>query len=110
MAGEDTASYVDLLQMKTSPLAYLVLKPVTTRQSRQLQADSTRVVFLKELTILVHWRIADWTSMAKRLSTNSNPFILRYAKEWARALYVTAVDAANTFFSMDQPTLWVKLF
>ena len=81
--------------------------------------------FLKGLTMLIHWRIADWAQARGLIPpwqngfragyrTNNNPFILRCAKEWARAhgytLYVAAVDASNAFPSTDQPTLWLKLF
>jgi ribonuclease HI len=92
--------------------------------------DSYRLIalescFLKALTMLIHWRIVDWATARGLIPawqngfragyrTNNNPFILRCAKEWARArgstLYVAAVDASNAFPSTDQPTLWLKLF
>ncbi|KAJ7261384.1 hypothetical protein B0H12DRAFT_1013544, partial [Mycena haematopus] len=115
-AGEDNTSYVDLLEIPNEDLAYLA------NHYRLIGLESC---FLKGLTMLIHWRIADWAQARGLIPpwqngfragyrTNNNPFILRCAKEWARAhgytLYVAAVDASNAFPSTDQPTLWLKLF
>ncbi|KAJ6496389.1 hypothetical protein C8R45DRAFT_823377, partial [Mycena sanguinolenta] len=117
--GEDCASYVDLLEIPNEDLAYLA------NQCVEKGDGPTICCFLKAMTILIHWRIADWAKARSLIPpcqngfrpgyrTNNNPFILRCAKEWARAhgytLYVAAVDATNTFPSTDQPTLWLKLF
>ncbi|KAJ6497211.1 hypothetical protein C8R47DRAFT_972592, partial [Mycena vitilis] len=115
--GEDNTSYVDLLEIPNEDLAYLA-----NQYSYRIALESC---FLKALTMLIHWRIADWAQARGLIPpwqngfrpgyrTNNNPFILRCAREWARAhgytLYVAAVDATNAFPSTDQPTLWLKLF
>ncbi|KAF8194286.1 hypothetical protein K438DRAFT_1587973 [Mycena galopus ATCC 62051] len=103
--GDDKASYMDLLQIPNEDLAYL-----GSQYSYRLIALES--CFLKGETMLVHWRIADWAESHSLIPpwqngfragyrTNNNPFILRCAKEWARAhghtLYVAAVDVSNTF-------------
>ena len=145
--GEDSASYAELLEIPNEDLAYLAnqcvekgdgptiwftspLIGILKRMKPHDNPDSYRLIalescFLKAMTILIHWRIADWAKARGLIPpwqngfrpgyrTNNNPFILRCIKEWARAhgytLYVAAVDATNTFPSTDQPTLWLKLF
>ncbi|KAJ7704821.1 hypothetical protein B0H17DRAFT_889187, partial [Mycena rosella] len=82
--------------------------------------------FLKALTMLIHWRmIYDWAGARGLIPdwqngfrpgyrTNNNPLILQCLRDWAKAhghdLYIAAVDTSNAFPSMDQPTLWLKLF
>ncbi|KAF8176432.1 hypothetical protein K438DRAFT_1607444, partial [Mycena galopus ATCC 62051] len=115
-SGEDNTSYTDLLAIPNEDLAFLA------NHYRLIALESC---FLKGLTMLIHWRIADWAESHGLIPswqngfrpgyrTNNNPFILRCAQEWARAhgytLYVAAVDATNAFPSTDQPTLWLKLF
>ncbi|KAJ7732420.1 hypothetical protein B0H16DRAFT_1328719, partial [Mycena metata] len=114
--GEDQASYKDLLEIPNEDLALL---------ANQCVKEGDGPCFLKALSMLIHWRIADWAearglippwqnAFRQGYRTNNNPFILRCAKEWARAhgytLYVAAIDATNAFRSTDQPTLWLKLF
>ncbi|KAF9031550.1 hypothetical protein BDZ89DRAFT_906009, partial [Hymenopellis radicata] len=76
------------------------------------------------LTLLIHKRIADWSSQNNLIPdyqngfrpgyrTNNNPFILRCAKDWAKAhrrpLYTAVVDASNAFPWTNRETLWLKL-
>ncbi|KAJ6522567.1 hypothetical protein B0H19DRAFT_973306, partial [Mycena capillaripes] len=125
--GEDDTSYVDLLEIPNEDLAYLANQCVDKGDGPTIcyRLIALESCFLKALTILIHWRIADWAEVRGLIPpwqngfrpgyrTNNNPFILRCAKEWARAhgytLYVAAVDATKAFPSTDQPTLWLKLF
>jgi hypothetical protein len=80
--GEDTVSYVDLLEIPNEDLAYLAdqcvekndaptiwfmtaLIGILKRVKPHDNPDSYKVIalescFLKGLTMLVHWRIAGW--------------------------------------------------
>ncbi|KAJ7066873.1 hypothetical protein B0H15DRAFT_753111, partial [Mycena belliarum] len=115
-SGEDQKSYAELLEIPNEALARLC------NDYRLIALESC---FLKALTILIHWRVFDWSEARGLIPpaqngfrpgyrTNNNPFILRCVKEWARAnghtVYVACVDFTNAFPSTDQPTLWLKLF
>ncbi|TFY50289.1 hypothetical protein EVJ58_g11109, partial [Rhodofomes roseus] len=80
---------------------------------------------LKMLTLMIERRIRNWAESTGKLPmsqngfreghrTNNNAFVLRTAIEKARAngkpLYVAFVDLSNAFPSVDQPTMWAKLY
>ncbi|KAF5335681.1 hypothetical protein D9611_009573 [Ephemerocybe angulata] len=79
---------------------------------------------LKIMTMLINERLVEWAEGDNLIPpsqngfragyrTNNNMFMLRCAVDKARALgrplYVAFVDMTNTFPSMDQATLWLKL-
>ncbi|PBK68350.1 hypothetical protein ARMSODRAFT_869145, partial [Armillaria solidipes] len=93
------------------------------------ELDSYRVIclescLLKVLTMIIHQRMSTWAvdnklipewqnSFRAGYRTLNNAFILRCAIDWAKAhhkpLFVALVDATNTFPSMNQDTLWLRL-
>ncbi|KAF8205685.1 hypothetical protein K438DRAFT_1446689, partial [Mycena galopus ATCC 62051] len=111
--GDDKALYMDLLQIPNEDLAYLGNQysyRLIALESCFLKGDIVFSYLWSPLGLIPPWQ----NGFRAGYRTNNNPFILRCTKEWARAhghtLYVAAVDVSNTFPSMDQPTLWLKLF
>ncbi|PIL33482.1 hypothetical protein GSI_04105 [Ganoderma sinense ZZ0214-1] len=80
--------------------------------------------FLKTLTLLIDRRLREWADATGRLPdsqsgfrkghrTANNAFVpqalIEKARHTNRTLFVVFLDLTNTFPTVDQPTLWLKL-